>query len=189
MTMGRVAHAGRPAGSRAAAALVLAAVAAAPGCFGYHLAGRATTSSFIPDAVRTIAIPVFSNATERPQVELRVSEALISEFVQRGRYRAVPDARGADAILEGAIESFRLDPVRFSSTGRADRYEVTVTARIRLVQASPEKVLWAQNHFVFREQYDVAESPTALTDREIVAIEEIARGFARSVVTSLLEGF
>jgi len=92
-------------------------------------------------------------------------------------------------VLEGAITSFHSNPVTFTARGRYDRVEVTITARMRLVQVHPEKVLWSRGHFVFREQYDVPETPLSQVDREIVAVEEIARDFARSVVTSILEGF
>jgi hypothetical protein len=65
-----------------------------------------------------------------------------------------------------------------------------VTARIRLIQhGTTDKVLWSQNFFVFREQYDVPETPSSGFEREIVAVEEVARGVARSVITSMLEGF
>ena len=64
-----------------------------------------------------------------------------------------------------------------------------ITASMRLVQSSPETILWSQNYFTFREQYDVPETPLTEFDREIIAIEQISEGFARSVVTSMLEGF
>lgn len=168
---------------------LLPLLAGSAGCLGYHLAGHATTASFIPPEVHRIGIPPFGNQTDKPRLDQRISEALINEFVQRGRYEALPDTAGADAILEGTVENFRTEPVTFSTTGRYDRVEVTVTARIRLVQTSPEKVLWAQNHFVFRQQYDLPQSAAQQTDLEIGALEEIARDFARSTVTSILEGF
>lgn len=170
-------------------ALLLGLLGVGTGCLGYHLAGHATAASFLPPTIKVIGIPPFKNSTERPQLDQRISEALINEFVKRAKVDAIPSSRGTDAVLEGTIESFRSSPVTFSPTGRSERVEVTVTARIRLVQASPEKVLWAQNHFIFREQYDLPESATAQSDREILAIEEIADGFARAVVTSILEGF
>jgi len=162
---------------------------AAVGC-GYHLAGRGGgPGSFLPEDVETIAIPTFENETERPEIELRITEALIDEFVQRGRLEGRASPKEADVLLEGRIISFRNDPVTFTSSGRFDRVEVTLTAQVRLARTSPEAVLWSQNHFVFRQQYDVPETPLAEFDREIVAVEEIADGFARSVVTSILEGF
>lgn len=171
-----------------AAGLLAAVFLAASGC-GYRLAGRGGSTSFLPPGVRTIGIPPLRNETERPELELRATEQLIEEFVRRSRYEATPGQAGADVFLEGAITSYRIDPVTFTASGRYSRVEVTITAKMRLVLASPEKVLWSQSHFVFREQYDVPGAALQQFDREIVAIDEIARGFARSVVTSILEGF
>ena len=168
--------------------VIAAAILFVVGCAGYRLAGRGGESSFIPDGVRVIGVPQFDNRTDQPQLDLRISEALINEFVRRGRYQARPDARGADVVLEGAIESYRTEPVTFSAGGVYERVEVTVTARIRLVQSAPEKVLWAQNHYIFRQQYELPKTPVSQFDREIIAIDEIARDFALSVVTTILEG-
>jgi TolB-like protein len=168
---------------------LVVALAAAVGC-GYQLAGRSSgRGSFIPPDVRTIGIPPLENETDRPEIDQRLTEQLIEEFQRRGSYETVPGAAGADAVLEGTIVSFRSEPVTFTERGRFDRVEVVVTASMRLVRSSPETILWSQNYFTFREQYDVPETPLTEFDREIIAIEEIADGFARSVVTSILEGF
>lgn len=175
--------------SRAALVVALATLAAASSC-GYRLAGTATEASFLPPDVRRIGIPTLTNETDQADIDLRVTEALIDEFVRRGRdLEASPQTGNVDAILEGTITSYRETPVSFTEGGRYSRVEVTVTARMRLVRASPESVLWSQSHFIFREQYDVPETAAEEFDREIIAIDEIARGFARTVVTSILEGF
>ncbi|MBP7148042.1 MAG: LptE family protein [Acidobacteria bacterium] len=171
------------------AALAVLLVLLPTGC-GYHLAGRGGNfTSILPSGTQSIGIPPLRNDTERPELELRITEALSNEFVQRGKLRALPSADGADVVLEGVILSYRPDPVTFSRGGRYERVEVTITASMRLVQSSPEKVLWSQNHFVFRQQYDVPPTPTAQFDVETVAIDQIATDFARSVITSILEGF
>ncbi len=162
--------------------------ALAMGC-SYHLAGRGGDSSFIPEGVKTIGIPPFGNETDHPELGGRITEALINEFVRRGHYDIVSSAEGADVLLEGAVSLMRENPVTFTESGRFDRVEVSITARVRLVRTSPEAILWSQNHFVFREQYDVPETPLAQFDKEIVAIDEMSAGFARSVATSILEGF
>ncbi|GAB4372286.1 MAG: hypothetical protein Kow0062_08490 [Acidobacteriota bacterium] len=171
-----------------AAAVLVAVLAGATGC-GYHLAGHASAASFLPEDVRTIGVPLLENRTDQADIHQRITEALIDEIVRRARVEARATRRDVDAILEGRITSYRETPVTFTEGGRFSRVEVTITAEMRLVRASPETVLWSQSHFVFREQYDVPETPSERFDRELVAIDEIARGFARTVVTSLLEGF
>lgn len=159
------------------------------GC-GYRLAGRGSVASIMPPGTKVIGIVPLRNETDQPEIESRITEALVDEFVRRGRYETRPSADGADVVLDGAITGYRLAPVSLTQRGQADRFEVVVTARIRLVQHGvTDTVLWSQNFFVFREQYDVPETPTSGFEREIVAVEDVARGVARSVITSMLEGF
>ncbi len=161
---------------------------AGAGC-GYRLAGTGGVQSVIPPGTETIAIPLVENETTRPEIAQRVTEALINEFVVRGRYRAVPDEKDAQVVLEGVVLSFRTNPISFSQGGRSERSEVVITARMRLVQTVPEKVLWSRDNFVFTQQYDIPSVPDAPVDQVIVATDQIARDFARSVVTAILEGF
>jgi len=161
---------------------------AGAGC-GYRLAGTGGVKSVIPPGTETIAIPMVDNETNRPEIAQRVTEALINEFVVRGRYRAVPEEQGAQVVLDGVVLSFRTNPISFSPGGRSERSEVVITARMRLVQTVPEKVLWSRDNFVFTQQYDIPSVPDAPVDQVIVATDQIARDFARAVVTAILEGF
>jgi len=52
-----------------------------------------------------------------------------------------------------------------------------------------ERVLWNQSGLLFREQYDVPEAESDFFDRETLALDEIAKGAAGALVTSILEGF
>jgi curli biogenesis system outer membrane secretion channel CsgG len=153
---------------------------------GYRLAGA---NRFLPETIRTIAVSTFQNETSRAEIEQRITEELLDEFIRRGRYRTQADPEGADAVLEGAVTSYATQAVEFTSQGKAARVEVTVQARVTLTDLKARTVLWSQNHFVFRAQYEVQEEEEDYFDTEIVAVEKIARDFARTVVTSILEGF
>jgi outer membrane lipopolysaccharide assembly protein LptE/RlpB len=172
---------------RAGAFTVLAgAVLCGASACGYHLAGRSTT---LPPGITTIGIPIFVNRTNRPELEQRVTEHIIDEFTTRGRTRIVPGEDGAQAIVHGIIDSYSSSPVVISESGRATRYEILITARVVLSEVTTDRVLWEDDHFLFKRQYDVSESAESFLDEEIVAIDEVATDFARSVVTSILEGF
>lgn len=171
------------------AALALCALTLG-GC-GYQLAGRkgGSPAASLPTDVHRIAIPVFSNETRRAEIEQRITESLLDEFIKRGDFQTQPERSGADALLEGAVTGYNTSPVSLSQSGRAQRLEVVVQARVRLTDLRTGKVLWSQEHFIFRSQYDVDQEAQGSFDREIVAIDRIARGFAETVVTSVLEGF
>ena len=172
-----------PGGSGLAFVLALALPLAA--C-GYHLAGHSST---LPPTITTIGIPTFVNRTNRPELEQRVTEHVIDEFTTRGRVRIVPGEEGAQAVLRGEILSYVVTPVVISQLGRATRYEILITAHVSLSETTTDRVLWEDDHFLFKQQYDVQADPQAFIDQEIVAIDDVATDFSRSVVTSILEGF
>jgi outer membrane lipopolysaccharide assembly protein LptE/RlpB len=157
----------------------------AAGC-GYKLAGK---NHLLPPDVRTIGIPPFTNGTRQPEIAQRVTEEVTRTFISRGGYSTVPGEKGADAVLRGEVTGYSVNPVNVGSDGRATRNEVIVTARVELKAAGGEKVFFRSDHFVFKQQYDVTRSADTFFDREIAAIGEVARDFAESVVTSILEGF
>jgi hypothetical protein len=58
-----------------------------------------------------------------------------------------------------------------------------------LKETRTDKVLWEDDHFLFKRQYDVAQTSVTYVDQETIAIDQVATDFAQSVVTSILEGF
>jgi hypothetical protein len=155
------------------------------GC-GYGLVGR---SSFLDPSINTIYVPAFVNRTTRVELEQRVTQAVASEFVSRGRLRLVSDAREAHVVLRGSIDSFNIYPIAFDQ-GRATRYQVSITAKIELLDhRNEDKVLWQNDQYRFTENYEVNVDTTDAFDQETRAINEIAIRFAEGLVTNLLEGF
>ena len=165
--------------------VVLAATLALPGC-GYALVGR---SNFLDPSIRTIEVPAFVNRTTRVELEQRVTQAVAEEFVSRGRLQLVTNNRDAHAILRGSIDSFNIFPIAFDQ-GRATRYQISITAKIELLDhRNEDKVLWRNDQYRFTENYEVNLASTDAFDQETRAIQEIAVRFAEGLVTNLLEGF
>jgi len=154
---------------------------------GYRLAG---TGSVLPEHVRTIAVVPFTNRTERPEIEQRVTEAVAAELSRRGRYEVVTDPSVADAVLEGAVTGYKTIPVEFTVEGRESRSEATLTIQASLRDRSTDAILWNQTGLIFKEQYDVMESEGGqYFDRESLALDELAAGVAGALATSMFEGF
>lgn len=170
---------------RRAPVAALLAVLTAAGC-GYRLAGR---NQVLPSTVRVIAVPPFENHTRRPEIEQRITEQVTATFIQRGGYRTTGSTSGADAVLKGEVTGYDITPVSVGREGRATRYEVLITASVELSRVPEGDVLFRSDHYVFKKQYDVQTTALTFFDQEILAINEIARDFAESVVTSILEGF
>ena len=164
--------------------LSLIALLVLSGC-GYGLVGR---TSFLDPTIRTLEVPAFVNKTTRVELEQRVTQAVAEEFVSRGRLSLVTNSAQADAILRGSIDTFNIFPIAFEQ-GRATRYQISITAKIELLDHRHEdKVLWKNDQYRFTENYEVNLATDAF-DQETRAIQEIAVRFAEGLVTNLLEGF
>ena len=170
--------------------LVAAMAAAGPGC-GYSLAGR---GSFLPDSIRVIGVPEFTNQTTYLEVERRFTERVRSEFIGRGRYQVLAQESGADAVLRGSITSLSIVPANFNDNQQATRYIIVVNTKIEFVDLKTNKALWENPSMVFREEYDLppdtqAGNPSAFFGQGSNALERVANDFARSVVSAILEAF
>ncbi|HYC93295.1 MAG TPA: LptE family protein [Thermoanaerobaculia bacterium] len=153
---------------------------------GYGLVGRST---FLDPGIRTVEIPAFVNRTTRVELEQRVTQAVAEEFVSRGRLRLVTNQKDAHAILRGSIDSFNIFPIAFDQ-GRATRYQISITAKIELLDhRNEDRVIWKNDQYRFTENYEVNLASTDAFDQETRAIQEIAVRFAEGLVTNLLEGF
>lgn len=170
---------------RAAAVVLLAAVLAASAGCGYRLRG---TGSALPPGIRTVSVPVFKNLTTRYELDVKLTRAVIDELVARGKVAVGADPAAADAVLEGEITGFTANPIGFTGTGQADRYTITVMAKVALKDRATAKTLFADPAFVYQQEYSVPPG-SSFEAVQTEAIDKIAVRFARSLVVSLLEGF
>lgn len=152
---------------------------------GYRLIGQ---GRFLPDHIETVAVRTFHNKTDRFEIEQIFTREVQRELIIRAKLNHVPAAK-ADAILEGTLTSFVLTPVSVNPESRATRYQVTITADVALTDSTTEKPIWKQDGFTFRDEYEIDEDIQVYFDREIQAIERIAKRFAQSVITTIMEGF
>ncbi len=156
------------------------------GC-GYRVAG---TGAGLPAGIKTVAIPALENKTSRFRVEQRLTEALVREFLARTRYRVVSDPANADAVLSGEVTSLESNAVLFdTATGRATTMLVSVRLRVKFVEAASKKVLWENDEYLFREQYEISADLKSFFEEQNPALDRLAREFAATLVSALLENF
>jgi hypothetical protein len=171
---------------RAWALLLLGTLA---GC-GYALEGRGITTD---PSIRRIGVPVFQDQTGRYDLDSKITAAVINELLKRGRFTVVKETTGVDAVVDGEIVGFEVEPVNFTDSGEyteATRYAVTVTANVTYRKVGQSEPLWSNERFSFRDEYDLDDSTSAnFFDREEQSIDRLAESFARSLVSTMLEAF
>ncbi|MGH9865785.1 MAG: LPS assembly lipoprotein LptE [Candidatus Acidiferrales bacterium] len=158
----------------------------ASGC-GYHVAGRAAR---LPSAWHTIAVPAFVNRTPTYRIEQRVTNAVAHELLARTKYRVVPRADGADAVLHGEITDIAAVPLLFDATsGHVATMLVTLKMKVSLVDQATKKVVYRNDNFVFRDEYQISSDVSTFFQEEGPAMDRMSRDFASGLVSALLEDF
>jgi len=151
---------------------------------GYHLSG---TGSSLPEHIQTVNVPMFKNMTTRYELDLKLTQGVINELVARGKVEVVEE-ESADALLMGEIQSFRAIPVAFSGESSADRYNIIIVTKIILRDNVTKKVIYSNPSLVYQYEYGVPEG-SDFESVESLAIDVVAERFARSLVSTILEGF
>jgi hypothetical protein len=153
----------------------------------YKPVGRGTA---LPKHIKTLAIPPFQNPSLRFKVEQRFTSALVDETIRRVRgINVVTSAEGADAVVNGSIRNFLLRPLVLDDSGRARILEVTVIVALTIRDQTKNKVLFDNQNFVYRGEYEVSGDAQSFFSEEGPAAERLARDFAKSVVSTVLQGF
>ena len=153
---------------------------------GYHTVGSAT---HFPANVRTIAVPVFSTRAQAFHTEFAFTEAVIHELNTRTKYHIVQHEADADATLRGIILTQSASPLTYDSTsGQTSSYLITITARLTLV-ARDGHVLYQNDSLPFHEQYQSTQDTTSFIQEDSPAVLRVARDFAQTIVSALLESY
>ena len=154
------------------------------GC-GYHLSGKAVA---IPETIDSIAVPTFVNKSVKYRLEQRLTAAVVDELVARTKYRITSDPANASALLSGEIIGFSSTPVILAG-GAGSTYLVMVTMRVTLKDLKANKLLFENQNFMYREEFEISQKPGQFFPEEGPALDRLSMEFSRSLVTTLLESF
>jgi len=153
---------------------------------GFAECYKPVTKNQLPSRIKTVAVPAFQNNALRYKVESRFTEAVVNELIHRGRgLRVQGEREGADAVIEGVIKSFSYGGVLLDDKGRARIFEVTIEAAVTVRDQISNRVLYDNQNFVFRGEFEFANDPRNFFNEEDPAVERMARNFAESIVSTL----
>jgi hypothetical protein len=153
---------------------------------GFAECYKPVTKNQLPARIKTVAVPAFQNNALRYKIASRFTEAVVNELIHRGRGLRVQGQReGADAVIEGVIKSLNYGGVLLDDKGRARIFEVTIEAAVTVRDQTENRVLYDNQNFVFRGEYEFANDPRNFFNEEDPAVQRMARNFAESIVSTL----
>lgn len=168
--------------SRFLSAIMLAAFTVA-GC-GYSFRGS------LPPTIKTVAIPVFANKSQEPNVESFVTQAVVEAFMNSGRLRVVPVAQ-ADSVLEGEIVEYRIDSLTYDRQANVTEYRLWITLNLTLRDVKGNATLYKEDGVQEKADFRIpGQRDVRLTIlQEEEAAKRAAVDIGRSIVNRAVERF
>ena len=155
------------------------------GCGGYGFRGSVNN---LPPDIKSVAIPVFSNESIEPGVEVIFANALIYEF-NRSQIVQVVSESEAQAQIIGKIKSISIDPVIYANLTQALERKVYVTLEVTCQRSDNQKILWQNQSLSRYEVFQVTTDPNTSQRNKEEAIKKIAQDLSERIHNSILENF
>lgn len=158
---------------------------------GFTECYKPVTNSGLPSRIKTVAVPVFQTEARgiRYRLDTRFTDAVIKEVLKKGKGLKVQGSlEGADAVIEGNIRDFNFSGVLLDRNGRARVYEVTIVGAVTVRDLSENQVIYDNQNFIFRDSFEFSDDPRSFFNEEDPAVERMARAFAESVVSTIVNG-
>ena len=156
------------------------------GCLGYNLEGR---GSNLPEYIKRVGIPPLENSTSDHTLGQVVTDAIVSEFINRGNFELTNTDTGVDALLTGEMTNYQLIPRAIDENGQATSFLVVISARVQFNDLQNDVVIWEQRNYQFRQEYQLSDLGADFVNMESEAVKRAAEEFARKLVNAILTGF
>lgn len=150
----------------------------AAGCASYKF------GSAVPEELRTIAVPVFENASGYPEIDAVVTQYVLREFQREGTFK-VSAMDNASLKLLGKLVKTDLQSLNYDRNfgSRTSEYRYSLVAEITLVERGSGKLLI--------DAMPIKANTTFLTHGDMLtgmqdAYPRIAKELARAIADAVL---
>jgi hypothetical protein len=101
-------------------------------------------------------------------------------------------------VLRGKVISVEAVPLLLDAqtqsqpqtqTGGATAMLVTVKCEVSLTESATDKVLYHNENFVFRNEYEISTDVLSFFEEQDPALDRLARDFARKLVAAVIENY
>lgn len=148
------------------------------GCAHYRV------GSSVPEELRTIAVPVFENASGFPEIDAIVTQYVLREFQREGTFKLEP-LKTAKLKLLGKLAKSDMEPLNYDRNygSRTSEYRYSLVAEITLIERESGKLLL--------DDVPIKANTTFLTHGDMLtgmqdAAPRIAEELSRAIVDAVL---
>ena len=153
------------------------------GC-GYHLVG---TGSTLPDHLKTLSIPVFTNSSTQPEIHRELTSSIINAFITDGRVK-VARKGPPDMVMKGRVTHYELKTVSFNSNNFATGYIVVLGVNVEVIDRIKDESYLKQN-LSTEWNYTAGTDIVDIEAARLAALDEAYRVLGNRLVSLLINPF
>ncbi len=147
-----------------------------------------TSPALLPQHLKTIAIPVFENATSEYTLEQEITDEVVQRFVRDNHLRIV-DEKSANCVLRGKITQYKTAVFGFSNASEAQQYRVTIAMSVTFKDLVKNREIWADENIVRTANYYVQDVPGQAARTELDGRKEAISKLADEIITRSVQGW
>tara|TARA_B100000686_G_C16692761_1_gene918664 strand:+ start:147 stop:668 length:522 start_codon:yes stop_codon:yes gene_type:complete len=151
---------------------------------GYHLVG---TGNKLPSHIRSLAIPVFENLTDQPELHRNLTDAVREAFLNDARVKIVPE-RKADLVVKGTLSYYDVRPIAFNDQDVATQYWVKIAIDLDATDRLMKKT-YLKQQLKTRWDYNANENVVDSEEARLQALKEAYQDLSLRMVSLFLDPF
>jgi hypothetical protein len=163
--------------------LALVGAMGTAGCGGYSF-----SSSLLPSHIRSVAVPLPENRTNRGDLATALADSLTEAFLDDQTLKVVAE-KDADSVVEGIILEYRRDPFTFDSQENVQTYRVEIVLEARFVDVRKNKVIWEEKRLSQWDTYNFASVGGQPAESEEIGIGKVLAKLTDDVVNRTLQAW
>lgn len=161
----------------ASSALVLA------GCGTYGF-----SSSLLPAHIRSVALPLAENRTNRGDLSPALADSLTEAFLADQTLKVVAE-RDADSLVEAVVLEYRRDPFTYDAQENVQTYRVEIVLEARFVDSRKNRVVWEEKRLSQWDTYNFSSVGGRPPESEEVGIGRVLGKLTDEIVNRTLQAW
>lgn len=155
----------------------------AVGCGAYSFSG-----STLPGHIRTVAVPLMENRTDRAELSTALADSLVTRFLDDNQLKVEPQ-EGADSVVEGIVLEYRRTPYTFDANEQVETYRLELVLEARFVDVRKNKVVWEEKRLSEWETYNFAGIGGQPAETEEEGIGRLLAKITENIMNRTVQGW
>ncbi|HET9887488.1 MAG TPA: LptE family protein [bacterium] len=146
------------------------------------------SSSLLPAHIKTVAVPLPENRTDRGDLGPALADSLVEAFLDRNVLK-IADEQNADSRVECVILEYIRRPYTVDENENVQEYRLEIIAEVRFVDIRKNKTLWEEARLSQWDTYNFTQVGGQPAETEEQGIGKVLSKLTDDIVNRTVEGW